>query len=141
MALALAAARPYASVSALLDAAEGLWPTLDREDWLAAFASHPRIGQNAGGSKASPQAKAWSRREQAGVGRAGASLAALARANQAYCKRFGYIFIVCATGKTGEEMRAALEQRLTNEPDEELRIAADEQRKIARLRLERLLRP
>jgi allantoicase len=141
VALALAAARPYASVSALLDAAEGLWPTLDREDWLAVFATHPRIGENAGGSKASPQAKAWSRREQAGVGRAGASLAELARANQAYCKRFGYIFIVCATGKTGEEMLAALEQRLTNEPAEELRIAADEQRKIARLRLERLLRP
>lgn len=140
LARTLTAARPYAAPTDVLDAAEGLWPTLARDELLAAFATHPRIGQGGGRSKLQ-QAQAWSRREQAGVGRATAPLAALARANKAYYRRFGYIFIVCATGKSGEEMLGALQQRLTHDPDEELRVAAEEQRKIARLRLGKLLRP
>jgi len=141
LARALTAARPYAAATDLFDAAEALWPTVERKEWLAAFASHPRIGQKAGRSKGPAQARAWSRREQEGVGRAAAPLAALARANEAYYRRFGYIFIICASGRSGEEMLAELQRRLTHDPDMELRIAADEQRKIARLRLGKLLRP
>jgi 2-oxo-4-hydroxy-4-carboxy-5-ureidoimidazoline decarboxylase len=125
------AARPFASDAALFDAAERGWWDLGREDWLEAFAGHPRIGERAD--------DAWARSEQEGVNRAGAgTLSALAQGNRDYERRFGYVFLICATGKGALEMLGALERRLAHDPATELRIAAAEQAKITRLRLERL---
>ena len=128
---AMLAARPFASDAALFDAAERVWWGLGREDWLEAFAGHPRIGERAG--------DAWARREQTGVsGAAQATRAALAAGNDTYERRFGHVFLICATGKSGDDMLRALQERLANDAATELRIAAAEQAKITRLRLERL---
>ncbi|MDB4951944.1 MAG: Allantoicase [Gemmatimonadetes bacterium] len=137
----MAAARPFVSEEELLDAADATWDALPPEEWLAAFRAHPRIGER---KAERPQAgtAAWSAQEQAGVGDADADTrAALAEANRAYEERFGWIFLVCATGRTAGEMLASARARLDNEPDDELRVAADEQRRITRLRLEKLLTP
>jgi OHCU decarboxylase len=129
---AMIASRPFASREALLDRSDGAWRSLASQDWLQAFAAHPRIGERT--------AKAWAAGEQAGAGGAPPDiLACLAEANWKYESRFGHIFIVCATGKSAEEMLALLQARLDNPPDAELTIAAEEQRKITRLRLEKLL--
>jgi 2-oxo-4-hydroxy-4-carboxy-5-ureidoimidazoline decarboxylase len=143
---ALLARRPWASAAALYADAETVWSDLPREDFLEAFACHPRIG--ADGGDASGEAHrgvgdgvgdAWSRQEQAQVGGADAETRrSLADANQRYLQRFGYIFIVCATGKSAAEMLGLLEDRLANDPARELAIAASEQARITRLRLEKL---
>ena len=113
---------------------------LTRDDLLEAFRHHPRIGEQKAAEAQSAQAQRWSKQEQAGVEVAPAeTLAALAEANQAYEARFGYIFLICATGKTSEEMLALLRTRLHNDAEQELRIAAVEQQKITRIRLEKLL--
>lgn len=128
---ALLAARPFASDAALFAAAERAWWGLGREDWLEAFAGHPRIGERTD--------DAWARREQAGAEGAGQGTAtALAQGNRAYERRFGHVFLICATGRGAGEMLRALQSRLANDPAGELRIAAGEQAKITRLRLERL---
>ncbi|MBI2956800.1 MAG: allantoicase [Acidobacteria bacterium] len=129
--------RPFASVEALLRASDETWQKLGHEDWLEAFSAHPRIGERKAGSEPSAE---WSQSEQSSAAPAGEKLrAALAEANRAYEARFGHIFIVCATRKTAEEMLALLRQRLHNDPAAELRIAAEEQRRITALRLEKLL--
>ena len=128
------AARPFASDAELLAAAERVWWGLGRADWLEAFAAHPRIGARA------EAMTDWARREQAGAnGAAEATLAALAQGNRTYEKRFGHLFLICATGRTADEMLGALRGRLTNDPTTELRIAAEEQAKITRLRLHKLV--
>jgi 2-oxo-4-hydroxy-4-carboxy-5-ureidoimidazoline decarboxylase len=135
----MASRRPFPSEADLFTAAEHVWRGLAREDWLEAFATHPRIGDVDSLRKKFAATAAWSAREQAGV--AGASeevLLALAEGNRAYEAKFGYLFIVCATGKTAEEMLALLHQRLGNTPEEELLNAANEQAKITRLRLDKL---
>ena len=125
--------RPFASVEEMSAAADTAWWALGRPDWLEAFAAHPQIG-------ASAPVSAWSAAEQAGVaGAAERTRGRLAEANREYQSRFGYIFIVCATGKSADEMLDLLEGRLRNDPDHELRIAAEEQRKITQLRLTKLL--
>jgi OHCU decarboxylase len=127
------AARPFVSDAELLATAERVWWGLGRADWLEAFAAHPRIG---GGAAVT----AWARREQAGAdGAAEATLAALAQGNLTYEERFGHVFLISATGKTADEMLGALRGRLTNDPATELRVAADEQAKITRLRLDKLV--
>ena len=128
----MAAARPFRDLDDLLARADAAWRALDPGDWLEAFAAHPRIGQ--------PTGSAWASQEQAGAARASAEVRdRLASANRDYEARFGYIFIVCATGQSADVMLAALEDRLTNDPQRELQIAGDEQRKITRLRLEKLV--
>ncbi|MES1209825.1 MAG: 2-oxo-4-hydroxy-4-carboxy-5-ureidoimidazoline decarboxylase [Pseudomonadota bacterium] len=128
---AMLARRPWPSVGALHADAESTWAGLDRDDYLQAFAGHPRIG--AGGTDT------WSRQEQAAAAdAAGETQRALRAANDRYVDRFGYIFIVCATGKSAAEMLRLLEARLDNDPDRELAIAAGEQARITRLRLEKL---
>src|SRR5262245_45947437 len=128
----MAAERPFAGVSVMTALAQRLWWALAAADWLEAFAAHPRIGQQA--------TSAWSAQEQARAMEIGDDLrASLAAGNRAYEKRFGYTFIVCATGKSAEEILTTLEQRLHNEPADELQIAADEQRKITELRLNKLI--
>jgi hydroxyisourate hydrolase len=141
----MAAQRPFAGVEALAASADATWRALAEADWLEAFAAHPRIGSGgagkAGGAGRSGGA-AWSDDEQAGVaGAAEQTRHRLEEANRDYEARFGYIFIVCATGKTGDEMLALLERRLRHRPGDELRIAAEEQRKITQLRLKKLLEP
>ena len=137
----MAGRRPYRDEAELFAVAEGLWPSLSRADWLEAFAHHPRIGDVEGLRKKFGATRAWAEGEQAGAAEASEEvLEALAEGNRAYEARFGYIFIVCATGKTAAEMLALLRARLPNDPETELRIAAEEQRKITRLRLEKLLR-
>jgi len=136
----MAAARPFASLAQVVEAANRIWAGLRPSDWLEAFRHHPPIGGNKSAQKQSSTAKRWSVKEQSNVQKTSPEMwPVLAAANAAYRARFGYIFIVCATGKTTEEMLALLKQRLANDPDSELRIAAEEQRKITRLRIEGLL--
>jgi len=131
----MAAARPYSDPAALIDTAAAVWSALDPPEWLVAFGSHPRIGE-----RPVESAPASSALEQAGV--SGAEpwvIEQLAQGNRTYEEKFGHVFLICATGRSAEEMLAALRLRLGNSAEAELRIAADEQRKITRLRLERLL--
>lgn len=126
------AARPFAESADLLAAAENIWWDLDPPDWQEAFAAHPRIGDQTHSQ--------WARQEQSGTASANEeTLRALAETNHEYEKRFGRVFLVCATGKSAAEMLAIARQRLQNQPDEELRIAAEEQLKITKLRLLKLV--
>ena len=132
--------RPFRDTRALADAADRVWLGLGREDWLEAFRSHPKIGERRAARETGEGARRWSEEEQEGARDAGGDvLDALAEANREYERRFGHIFIVCATGKSAAEMLALLRRRLANDPDTELRVAAEEQRRITRLRLEKLL--
>ncbi|MET0340745.1 MAG: 2-oxo-4-hydroxy-4-carboxy-5-ureidoimidazoline decarboxylase [Polyangiales bacterium] len=132
--------RPFASTDALLDAADDVWRALGTNDQLEAFTHHPRIGDDLAALRATFASTAdLSGAEQSGVeGASDAVLEALRDANEAYFARFGYIFIVCATGKTAPEMLALLRARLGNPPAEEISIAAAEQAKITRLRLQKM---
>lgn len=129
----VAAGRPYDTAEALQAAAEDVWWALDAIEWQEAFAAHPRIGD---GEADDPAA----RREQRGVAEASdGTLTALAAGNREYEARFGRIFLVFATGLSADQMLGLLRQRLGNDPATELRVAAGEQARITRLRLERLL--
>ena len=131
---AMTAARPFATPDTMTAAAEAIWASLDQADWLEAFAAHPKIGAG------SVEDGAWSQAEQSGVASASTEvLARLAEANREYEARFGHIFIVCATGRSADEMLHLLGQRLDNDPPIEIRVASDEQRKITRIRLDKLL--
>jgi OHCU decarboxylase len=113
---------------------------LDSTHWIEAFSHHPRIGERASALPQGERGREWAAGEQSGVGRAQQDVRAeLASVNREYEHRFGYIFIVLASGKSAEEMLALARERLGNDPDLELRTAAEEQRKITRLRLEKLL--
>jgi OHCU decarboxylase len=132
--------RPFENPAKLNETAERIWWSLDPQDWLEAFHSHPKIGEKKAVAVTSDEAKRWSEAEQAAVNdAAGETLQQLAELNQQYEQKFGYIFIVCATGKTSEEMLAILRERLNNDPTEELRNAAAEQAKIMQLRLNKLI--
>ena len=133
-------ARPFASSSELTTKAEQIWWGLEPADWLEAFHSHPKIGEQKAAAPTSDQSKRWSEAEQAGVSDAATqTLQALAVLNREYEEKFGYIFIVCATGKSSEEMLGILRARLENPIDEELRNAAAEQALITQLRLKKLI--
>ncbi|MEO5563123.1 MAG: 2-oxo-4-hydroxy-4-carboxy-5-ureidoimidazoline decarboxylase [Chitinophagaceae bacterium] len=129
----------------LLEDAEEQWYLCTQEDWKEAFGHHPKIGdveslKKKFASTAHPIDIGWASGEQSGVNKASQeTIEALAKGNQDYEKKFGYIFIVCATGKSAEEMLEILQERLPNDPAEEIEIAADEQNKITKLRLEKLL--
>jgi len=132
--------RPFVNVDELLGKADSIWWSLEPDDWLAAFRSHPKIGERKAAEEVADQARAWSEAEQSGTRDAAEETAqALSEGNREYEQRFGYIFIVCATGKTAEEMLGILRERLSNDSDKELRVAAEEQRKITRLRLKKLV--
>jgi 2-oxo-4-hydroxy-4-carboxy-5-ureidoimidazoline decarboxylase len=130
------ARRPFANDAKLLMAARVEWFALGESDWLEAFAHHPRIGDRASLEARFPKTHDLSSKEQAAVGAAREDvLTALADLNQQYYDRFGFIFIVCAAGKTAEEMLALLRERLPHDRATELRTAVDEQAKITALRL------
>lgn len=136
----LAAARPFAEMDELLDNADLIWWSLDPSDWLEAFSHHPQIGERKSERPQAAEASRWSEQEQSGTHDAAAQTqAALVAANRAYAQKFGHIFIVCATGKSAAEMLSLCEQRLQNDADAELRNAAEEQRRITHLRLQKLL--
>jgi 2-oxo-4-hydroxy-4-carboxy-5-ureidoimidazoline decarboxylase len=136
----MAEQRPYATPTALFETANKIWSALPREDWLQAFRHHPAIGTTRAKSKQSSIASHWSSNEQSTAQTAPREvLAALLAENNAYAQKFGYVFLICATGKTSEDILQALRQRISNNPEAELRIAAEEQSKITRLRLEKLL--
>jgi OHCU decarboxylase len=134
----VASRRPYVTVEAVHKSADAIWWKLDRADWLEAFSHHPQIGDKpAGGSESARQ---WAEGEQTRARAATEEVKTrLARANRAYFEKFGYIYIVCATGKTAEGMLAILNQRLQNDLPSELSIAAEQQRLITRIRLDKLL--
>jgi 2-oxo-4-hydroxy-4-carboxy-5-ureidoimidazoline decarboxylase len=113
---------------------------MEKADMLEAFSLHPEIGADLAALRQRfASTAAWASAEQAGVaGTDDATLEALRDGNVRYRERFGYVFLVCATGRTAAEMLALLRARLANDPDTEQRIAAAEQAKITRLRLERL---
>ena len=136
----LTAQRPFESVDELIAGADRVWWTLGQHDWLEAFHSHPKIGEKKAASEVAVEAQQWSEDEQSGIqNSAQETMDALAKLNRAYEEKFGYIFIVCASGKSSEQMLAILRERLGNSQDKELQTAADEQAKITRLRLVKLL--
>ncbi|WP_437934918.1 allantoicase [Sorangium sp. So ce341] len=139
----MAAARPFRDEEALYATASQVFARLGPEDWLEAFRAHPRIGETrpqAEAAEASATARRFSSQEQAGMSAAAEETReALARYNRAYDEKFGFIYIVCATGKSADEMLEMLRERIEHTPDEELHIAAEEQRKITEIRLKKLL--
>jgi OHCU decarboxylase len=135
----LADARPFEDLDALISRAGVIWRGLTPVDWLAAFSHHPKIGGKKAQQSQTEQERKWSEQEQSSAATTKAELLEeLERLNRAYEDRFGYIFIVCATGKSTQEMIALLRARMENDPETELRIAAEEQQKITELRLRKL---
>jgi len=133
-------ARSHATVTDLMATANQVWWSLGPQDWLEAFRSHPKIGEKEAAASTAVEAQQWSADEQSGIrDSAQRTLDELARLNHEYEQKFGYIFIVCASGKSSAEMLAILRERLGNNPEDELRIAAAEQAKITELRLKKLL--
>ena len=129
--------RPFGNDARLLSAARIEWFGLSESDWLEAFSHHPRIGDRAALEARFPKTHDLSAKEQAGVASAREDvLTALAEGNNAYFDKFGFNFIVCATGKSAEEMLSLLRERLPHDRANELRIAAEEQAKITALRLQ-----
>ena len=125
-------ARPFAGIAELEAWADRAWASCSQNDWLEAFAAHPRIGGMSGNR--------WSRQEQASVALAASEvLDALANTNRIYEAKFGYTFIVCATGKSAVEILDLLKQRLHNPVEMEIKNAAEQQRLVLRLRLRKLL--
>jgi OHCU decarboxylase len=136
----MANGRPYESFNALIAHANDIWWSLQPGDWLEAFRSHPKIGEKKTANTVSTQSQKWSSQEQAAVVNASReTIDELATLNHAYEEKFGFIFIICASGKSSEEMLSALRERLEHDAAVELPIAAAEQSKITELRLRKLL--
>jgi OHCU decarboxylase len=134
-AAAMAALRPIDNVVELSEAADKVWATMTEEDWMEAFAGHPRIGERKA-AVAHAQSATWAQQEQSSVATARSSvLDELAEGNARYEERFGFTYIVCATGKTADEMLTILKRRLSNDRAVELREAAEQQRQITQIRL------
>jgi len=138
---AMTDARPFTRVESLLTKSDEVWQVLGEHDWLEAFRAHPKIGERKATGAQSQQASSWSAQEQAQAQEAAdETKIAIAEGNTIYERRFGFIFIICASGKSADEILSSLNQRLQNDTGTELQIAAGEQQKIMRLRLEKLLR-
>lgn len=133
-AAAMVALRPIGNVFELSEAADRVWSTMLEPDWMEAFACHPRIGERK--AHATPKSSAWSRQEQSSAAStADATRAELAAGNALYEERFGFTYIVCATGRSAEEMLAILKRRLESDRATELKEAAEQQRQITQIRL------
>ncbi len=136
---AVMAARPFRDLSALIEAANDSWQNMGESDFLEAFSAHPQIGNVETLRAKFANTKAIAAGEQGAVAHAEEStLTQLAEKNQAYLARFGFIFIVCATGKSADEMLTLLNARLDNTRTQEIKIASEEQHKITLLRLNKL---
>jgi OHCU decarboxylase len=135
----MVASRPVDDFDRLSEIADRNWHIMEELDWMEAFACHPRIGERKA-TNASVQSREWSQHEQSSTASASDDvLAEIAAGNRAYEDRFGFTYIVCATGKSAEEMLLILRARLNNNRDEELREAAEQQRQIMQIRLRKLL--
>ncbi len=133
--------RPFESAEKLYEAASVVWTALGEVDWREAFAGHPRIGDRDGLKSAPLATRAWAHAEQGGaLADSEDIIAKLAGMNQQYEIKFGHIFLICASGKSGGDMIGEIQKRMNHSADTELRAAADEQAKITRLRLERLVK-
>lgn len=129
----MADARPFRNLEELQAKADSVWLALGPDDWLEALEGHPRIGEGGGA------AQEHSRQEQAGMQDASRSVRdAIADGNRRYEERFGHVFLIAAAGKQPQEILENLNRRLDNTAEQELRVAAEEHRRITRLRLERL---
>lgn len=132
---------PFDSFEQMVAKSEEIWWSLTSEDWLEAFCHHPKIGDISSLREKFAASKAWAEGEQSGCAAASEQiLQQLAQGNAAYEKKFGYIFIVCATGKSADEMLKLLNERLKNDAAQEILVAAAEQVKITTIRLEKLCR-
>lgn len=133
---------PFADEKDLFDTARKTWyENCGQEDYLEAFKHHPKIGDRESLAKKIASTKDWAGEEQAAVADAHANtIAELADLNEVYFQKFGYIFIVFATGKSAKEMLSLLKQRLEHDPEEELAVAMGEQFKITLLRLQKLIK-
>ena len=130
--------RPFRNESHLFESAWRIWAKLESKDWLEAFTHHPRIGEAA--VQGSAEAKEWAQSEQATAQSASEAVkATLAAKNKEYEAKFGHVYLVCATGRSAEEILKFLEKRMGNDGPTELFVAAQEQEKITRIRLEKLL--
>jgi 2-oxo-4-hydroxy-4-carboxy-5-ureidoimidazoline decarboxylase len=130
---------PFASVEELKNDSDKVWFSLQEKDWLEAFSHHPKIGDIKSLEKKFMSTKEWTSNEQLAVNTATQNvLTELKELNDAYEKKFGYIFIVCATGKSAEEILTILKSRLRNSSEEEIKIAMQEQNKITHLRIDKL---
>ena len=135
----MAQSRPFGSLAARHNVAIQIWEDLKVQDWLEAFEHHPRIGDHQALGARVASTRNWSANEQAGVEVAEEDiLDRLASGNDKYSQRFGYVFLVCATGKSALEMLNLLEARINNSPEEELQIAQQEQQKIMLIRLDKM---
>lgn len=136
----MTARRPYKSLAEVHGKAGEAWEELPVEDWMEAFTAHPRIGDVNSLRKKFANTKAWAAGEQSGMDAAAEEvIRSLAEGNRRYEEKFGFIFIVCATGKTAEEMSGLLQDRYANSKEAEIRNAAGEQLKITRIRLDKWL--
>ena len=136
----VASRRPFRHAEDLLNVADEVWLSLDAADWLEAFSHHPKIGERRAAEGQTAGERAWSAEEQSGMTAADAAARdELARLNREYERRFGYIYIVCAAAKSSAELLSLLRERLCNDSTTEIKVAAEEQRLITRLRLGKLL--
>lgn len=132
--------RPFASVDEMLSASDDVCARLSADQWMAAFAHHPRIGEQSAAEPVSDAARRWSEGEQSASASSDDDLRReLSEAQRRYELRFGYIFIICASGRSAAEILGELRARMHNSPYAELRAAGEEQRRITRLRLEKLV--
>jgi 2-oxo-4-hydroxy-4-carboxy-5-ureidoimidazoline decarboxylase len=137
---AMARARPFKLEASVFSEAGWLWSQTGPDDWQEAISHHPRVGDVSKLRERFKATGAWSEQEQKGMQGAGEDVVqALADGNREYEARFGFIFLICATGKSAQDMLDQLRERMNNPPALELRIAAGEQAQITRLRLEKLL--
>jgi 2-oxo-4-hydroxy-4-carboxy-5-ureidoimidazoline decarboxylase len=137
----LLAHRPYTSLISLKEQSSIIWNGLSKEEWLIVFSQHPKIGEAPQKLESNDKHLKMAADEQSTTETAKASeLQALASFNRRYYHKFGYIFIISATGKTTEEMLTSLKQRLNNSADEEILIAANEQNQITNIRLSKLIK-
>jgi 2-oxo-4-hydroxy-4-carboxy-5-ureidoimidazoline decarboxylase len=131
---------PFDNFENLIEESDKIWFSLEKEDFLEAFSHHPKIGDVENLAKKFPNTASLSQSEQSGVNNANTKiLEELAKENDYYEKKFGYIFIVCATGKTASEMLEIIKTRKKNNEIDEIKIAAEEQSKITKVRLSKLI--
>ncbi len=132
--------RPFKDLNDLTVHSVRVWQSLSAEDWLEAFRCHPKIGALRKKEAHPTIGSVWEAQEQNGVVRAlGETLRSLESWNRQYEDKFGHVFLVCATGKTADQMLELLKQRIQNSRDQELQIARGEQEKITHIRLEKLI--
>jgi 2-oxo-4-hydroxy-4-carboxy-5-ureidoimidazoline decarboxylase len=143
---AIALRRPLRDEAGFMVASDEVWYKLNESDWMEAFSSHPRIGESSARSSSADSAPhgfpslAWAMQEQKQIAEAGDAVKiALAEGNREYERKFGRIFIVCATGRSAADLLEILRRRLQNDAGTELHEAAEQQRQIIQIRLRKWL--